>query len=278
MSRLTETTARAAAQQRKLLIPYLVAGDPDLDCTLRLMHKLVANGADIIELGIPFSDPSSDGPVIQEGVERALAGGTTLRQVLALVATFRKQDQSTPIVLMGYLNPIEVMGYAEFVEAAAAAAVDGVLVVDMPATESFELNRLLRAREIDTIYLIAPTTRAARAKTITAQSSGYLYYVSLKGVTGAALTDHASVRENIQHLRALTDLPIVIGFGIKDAESARAMGALADGVIIGSALVSAIKQLTGRSAISEQDLQATVAVISSARAALDSRLGQATGN
>lgn len=269
MSRLQQTTTQAAANKRKLLIPYLVAGDPDLACTLRLMHKLVTNGADIIELGIPFSDPSSDGPVIQAGVERALAGGTTLRQVLDLVAQFRQQDQATPIVLMGYLNPIEIMGYETFAKAAAAAEVDGVLVVDMPASESGELNSLLRRRDIDTIYLIAPTTRPQRAQRITAQTSGYLYYVSLKGVTGAALTDYVSVKKNIQHLRELTDLPIVIGFGIKDADSARAMGELADGVIIGSALVSAIKRLQGEVAISEQQMDATVAVIRAARAALD---------
>ena len=269
MSRLKQVTAAAAAQDRKLLIPYLVAGDPDLACTLRLMHKLVANGADIIELGIPFSDPSSDGPVIQEAAERALAGGTTLRLALDTVAQFRQHDRLTPVVLMGYLNPIEIMGYETFARAAAEVEVDGVLVVDMPATEAGDLTTLLRRRDIDTIYLIAPTTRAARAKTIAAQASGYLYYVSLKGVTGAVLTDHASVRKNVEYLRELTDLPIVIGFGIKDAESAAAMAALADGVIIGSALVSAIKLLGGNSAKSEQQLETTVAVILSARAALD---------
>ena len=269
MSRLAQCTAQAATQRRKLLIPYIVAGDPNLECTLRLMHLLVASGADILELGFPFSDPSSDGPVIQEGIERALAAGTTLRQVLGIVASFRKQDKRTPVVLMGYLNPIEIMGYETFADAAATAGVDGVLVVDMPTTESGALTGLLRARQIDSIYLIAPTTAAARAKRITAQASGYLYYVSLKGVTGAALTDHASVQENIQHLRALTDLPLVIGFGIKDGESARAMAALADGVIIGSALVNEIKKLAGSNAISEQALEATVAVIRGVRSALD---------
>lgn len=270
MSRLAQITAQAAAQRRKLLIPYLVAGDPDLQCTLRLMHQLVASGADIIELGFPFSDPSSDGPVIQEGIERALAAGTTLRQVLGIVARFREQDQRTPVVLMGYLNPIEIMGYETFADAAASAGVDGVLVVDMPTTESGTLAGSLRSRQIDSIYLIAPTTTPARAKSITAQASGYLYYVSLKGVTGAALLDHASVQENIQHLRALTDLPLVIGFGIKDGQSARAMAALADGVIIGSALVNAIKQLGGLDSVSAQELADTVAVIRDARTALDS--------
>ena len=270
MSRLQQTTSQAKEQGRKLLIPYLVAGDPDLECTLQLMHRLVAKGADIIELGIPFSDPSSDGPVIQQGVERALASGTTLSQVLALVARFRTRDTATPIVLMGYLNPIEIMGYSVFTEAAVAAGIDGVLVVDMPAAEAHALTDLLRARDIDTIFLIAPTTRPERAASITAQTSGYLYYVSLKGVTGAALTDHASVSQNIEQLRQLTDLPIVIGFGIKDAPSARAMGVLADGVIIGSALVSEIAKLTPASATDVALLDTTIAVIESARAALDS--------
>lgn len=269
MSRLSHTTTAAAASGRKLLIPYLIAGDPELATTLRLMHELVAAGADIIELGIPFSDPSSDGPVIQQGVERALAGGTTLDQVLDLVAEFRLVDKSTPVVLMGYLNPIEIMGYEVFVEAAASAGVDGVLIVDMPATESGTLTGLLRARDIDTIYLIAPTTRAERAQAITAQTSGYLYYVSLKGVTGAALTDTESVRENIARLRQLTELPIVIGFGIKDASGAQAMAALSDGVIIGSALVTEIGKLTGQPPASVAQLSQTVAVIRQAREAID---------
>lgn len=267
MSRLQHVTADAARHSRKLLIPYLVAGDPDLATTLRLMHALVAAGADVIELGIPFSDPSSDGPVIQRGVERALAAGTTLAQVLDLVADFRKQDQNTAIVLMGYLNPIEIMGYEAFVATATRVGVDGVLVVDMPANESGTLSGLLRAQGIDTIFLIAPTTKPARAQGITAQTSGYLYYVSLKGVTGAALTDADSVRENIAALRQLTDLPIVIGFGIKDAEGARSMARLADGVIIGSALVSEIETLAAGADAAELDR--AVAVIAASRKAID---------
>ena len=272
MSRLQQVTASAAKNGRKLLIPYLVAGDPDLNGSLQLMHELVANGADIIELGIPFSDPSSDGPVIQEAVERALKQGATLKQVLDMVHQFRQQDTVTPIVLMGYLNPIEVMGYDKFATTAAAVGVDGVLVVDQPATESVQLNALLRKQDIDTIYLVAPTTRPARLQSITAQTSGYLYYVSLKGVTGAAITDSDSIQRNIAHLRTVTDLPIVIGFGIKDAASARAMGALADGVIIGSALVSAIAKLRAGAELDKQTLTATVDVIRQARIALDSSI------
>ena len=266
MSRIREVAANAAANNKKLLIPYVVAGDPNLESTLPLLHQLVADGADIIELGIPFSDPSSDGPVIQKGVERALAGGTTLKDVLHLVATFRETDTRTPVVLMGYLNPVERMGYQAFVDGAAQAGVDGVLVVDMPPTEADGLRDRLQARDIDTIFLVAPTTTDKRCAQIAASCSGYLYYVSLKGVTGAALLDGESVKRNIEKLRGLTELPIVIGFGIKDAQSAKTMGALADGVIIGSALVERVAQL-GPSVSAEETASAT-AVIREAREAL----------
>ncbi|PCJ28700.1 MAG: tryptophan synthase subunit alpha [SAR86 cluster bacterium] len=270
MSRIKQVAKQASQQGRKLLIPYLVAGDPDLSTTLALMHVLVDQGADIIELGIPFSDPSSDGPVIQRGVERALSKGVTLQNVLNLVAEFRQSNENTPIVLMGYLNPIEIMGYASFVENAASAGVDGVLVVDMPTTESEQLHGLLQEREIDTIYLVAPTTRDERLETICSHTSGYLYYVSLKGVTGAALTDYESVAANIAKLRERSDLPIVIGFGIKDADSAKAMGSLSDGVIIGSALVEQIAKLSDQTNPNETILAQTTDVIKVAREALDS--------
>lgn len=266
MSRIREIAASAAAKNKKLLIPYVVAGDPDLATTLALLHQLVADGADIIELGIPFSDPSSDGPVIQLGVERALAGGITLKEVLELVAKFRETDTHTPVVLMGYLNPIERMGYEAFVDGSAAAGVDGVLVVDMPPAEAEGLRDQLQSRSIDTIFLVAPTTTDARCAQIAASCSGYLYYVSLKGVTGAALLDSESVRLNIERLRGMTQLPIVIGFGIKDADSAKAMGALADGVIIGSALVERVAELGSSSAA---EVTASTAVIREARAALE---------
>lgn len=268
MSRIQEITGPARASGHKLLIPYLVAGDPDLSTTLALMHDLVARGADIIELGVPFSDPSSDGPVIQRGVERALATGTSLTDVMQLVRQFRRQDARTPIVLMGYLNPVEIMGYETFADAAVEAGVDGVLLVDMPPAESAELSALLRARQVDLIFLIAPTTSASRAEAIAAQTTGYLYYVSLKGVTGAVLKDHDSVKANIARLRTLTDLPIVIGFGIKDAESASSMAELSDGVIIGSALVEQIEKLTAKAG-GVSRLHDTAAVISIARKAID---------
>ena len=268
MSRIKSISEAAAAQGRKLLIPYLVAGDPDLAHSLGIMHELVKQGADIIEIGIPFSDPASDGPVIQRSVERALEGGTSLADTLKLVSRFREQDSQTGIVLMGYLNPIEIMGYGQFVAAATEAGIDGVLVVDMPPAESAELRQTLHEANLDTIYLVAPTTSAIRAKAITEVCSGYLYYVSLKGVTGAALTDHESVASSINELRQLTDLPIVIGFGIKDADSAAAMGGLSDGIIIGSALVERIADMSPGK-VNEPDLVRSCEVIGAARAALD---------
>ncbi|OGT70003.1 MAG: tryptophan synthase subunit alpha [Gammaproteobacteria bacterium RIFCSPLOWO2_02_FULL_57_10] len=261
MSRISKTIAALQAQNKKVLIPYLVAGDPEKALTVRLMHALVKSGAHIIELGIPFSDPSSDGTVIQLGAERALRQGTTLRDVLAMVAEFRTTDQNTPVVLMGYLNPIEIMGYEAFAGAADAAGVDGVLVVDLPAYECEELFKAVRPRGIDTIFLIAPTTTAAREAAICQNTTGYLYYVSLKGVTGAAITDATAIRDKINHLRTVTDLPLVVGFGIKDANSAREMAAISDGVIVGSALVDSISHLQPGKTCSEQDLLATVAVI-----------------
>ncbi len=268
MSRIKSISEAAAAQGRKLLIPYLVAGDPDLAHSLGIMHELVKQGADIIEIGIPFSDPASDGPVIQRSVERALEGGTSLADTLKLVSQFREQDSQTGIVLMGYLNPIEIMGYGQFVAAATEAGIDGVLVVDMPPAESAELRQTLHEANLDTIYLVAPTTSAIRAKAITEVCSGYLYYVSLKGVTGAALTDHESVASSINELRQLTSLPIVIGFGIKDADSAAAMGGLSDGIIIGSALVERIADMSPGK-VNEPDLVRSCEVIGAARAALD---------
>ncbi|NKB31846.1 MAG: tryptophan synthase subunit alpha [Pseudomonadales bacterium] len=270
MSRIAAVTQRALQKGSKLLIPYLVAGDPNLETTKKLMHSLVDCGADIIELGIPFSDPSSDGPVIQRGVERSLAQGTSLADTLQIVNEFRQQDQVTPIVLMGYLNPIETMGYEAFTQRAVDVDVDGVLVVDMPPAESTTLHQMLRNASIDTIYLVAPTTHPDRAVTIAQHSTGYLYYVSLKGVTGAALTDHASVQKNIEALRKLTDLPIVIGFGIKDGDSARAMAQQSDGVVIGSALVARIGELTGLDAISLEQITATTDIIKEVRQAVNS--------
>jgi tryptophan synthase alpha chain len=272
MSRIHGVIQARRQAGQKLLIPYLVAGDPDLSLSLRLMHALADAGADIIELGIPFSDPSSDGPVIQRGAERALAAGTTLSDVLSLVAEFRKTDNATPVVLMGYLNPVEIMGYEQFVSRAVGSGVDGVLLVDMPPTESALLGQLTAEAEMDLIFLVAPTTSAARARLIAAQCTGYLYYVSLKGVTGAAITDTESIARNVGFLRSIADIPIVIGFGIKDGNSAAAMAVLGDGVVIGSALVDRIASLQSRNNVGEEELKAIVGLIGEARQRLD-RLG-----
>ena len=244
MSRIKQITESAERLGRKLLIPYLVAGDPDNSRTVALMHSLVKSGADIIELGIPFSDPSSDGPVIQRAVERSLARGTSLKDTFEIVSEFRQSNTATPVVLMGYLNPLEIMGYDVFVERILLADVDGVLIVDMPPRESEKLRSKLQKAEIDTIFLVAPTTKKSRAKDIIQRTSGYLYYVSLKGVTGAAIKEHETVSKKLKELRVLTKLPIVIGFGIKDEQSAKSMAKLGDGVVVGSALVDRIGSLS----------------------------------
>ncbi len=240
MSRISGVLDALRAAGRKAYIPYVTAGDPDLETTLEVLTALVENGADIIELGVPFSDPMADGPVIQLACERALARGVTLRDVLRLVEEFRGRHADTPLVLMGYLNPLERMGYAEFAGQAAAAGVDGVLVVDMPPEEAPALRQELSSRAMDLVFLLAPTTTEARARRIVEQASGYLYYVSLRGVTGAGNLQVDEVAARLEVLRKLTDLPIGVGFGISDADSARAVAAVSDGVVIGSALVQRI--------------------------------------
>ncbi|MES3008107.1 MAG: tryptophan synthase subunit alpha [Pseudomonadota bacterium] len=268
MSRISQTIAGLQAQNKKVLIPYLVAGDPHKGLTVALMHALVRAGAHIIELGIPFSDPSSDGTVIQLGAERALRQGTTLTDVLAMVSEFRRSDKKTPVLLMGYLNPIEIMGYETFAAAAGAAEVDGLLIVDLPAYECEELFSAVRPRGIDTVFLIAPTTTEDRTASICANATGWLYYVSLKGVTGAAISNKSEIADKITHLRTISDLPIMVGFGIKDAQSACEMAAVSDGVIVGSALVEKIGLLPSQPTCSSAQLDAAVAVISSISEAL----------
>jgi tryptophan synthase alpha chain len=202
------------------------------------MHALVGAGADIIELGVPFSDPMSEGPVIQQAHERSLAHHTRLRDVLAMVAEFRQRDNDTPVLLMGYANPVEHMGYAAFADAAAEAGVDAALTVDLPPEEVADLNRELRRVAMDNIFLVAPTTPEARIRAITEQASGFIYYVALKGVTGAGHLDVDDVAEHLAQIRAHTELPLAVGFGIKDADSAARIGQLANGVVVGSALVT----------------------------------------
>ncbi|MCH8551367.1 MAG: tryptophan synthase subunit alpha [Natronospirillum sp.] len=240
MSRLQNTLAELKAAGRKALIPYITAGDPDLDTTLQLMHDLVAAGADIIELGVPFSDPMADGPTIQLAYERALLHNVGLRDVLALVERFRSHDNKTPVVLMGYMNPIEYMGYETFVSSSVQAGVDGVLVVDLPPEECETLTAMLHEQNLDTIFLLTPTTSDQRAAEICRHSSGYVYYVSIKGVTGANTLDVTDVKRHVDRLRRATDLPIAVGFGIKTADDAAAVSRVADGVIVGSALVNII--------------------------------------
>jgi tryptophan synthase alpha chain len=269
MSRIASCLAAAKAVQRKVLIPYLVAGDPDSHTTVQLMHQLVRSGADILELGMPFSDPSSDGAIIQLGAERALRQGAGLDTVLAIVQEFRQQDSETPIVLMGYLNPLEVMGYDKFVEQAATVGVDGLLIVDLPVSEAEVLLSLTRATQIDVVFLVAPTTTEKRLASICQHSSGYIYYVSLKGVTGAAITDVGDIALRVGELRKRTDLPIVVGFGIKDAESAVAMADISDGVIVGSALVQKIGELTDSGARNPEAIEAATNLIDQIRQALD---------
>ncbi len=269
MSRIQQCFKSLRANGRKALIPYITAGDPNLETTLGLMHALVSAGADILELGVPFSDPASDGPVIQQAVERALAKNTSLRDVLALVSRFRQKNQQTPVVLMGYLNPVEIMGYRHFAEAAREAGVDGVLIVDMPPEESHELLEAIRDTELDSIFLVAPTTREARARRICELSTAWIYYVSLKGVTGASNLDLDSVKASIASLRACSDLPIGVGFGVKDAQSAAAIAGIADAVVVGSALVSRIAGLRDGVTYTQQQLQEQVALIAEMRKAMD---------
>lgn len=241
MNRITSCFNELKKNQRKALIPFITAGDPEPALTVDIMHTLVSSGADIIELGIPFSDPMADGPVVQRASERALAQGTRLCDVLDIVKQFRVKNQKTPVVLMGYLNPIEVMGYEQFSQRAQAAGIDGVLMVDMPPEEAGEFSLSAKKHKLDIIYLLAPTTTEERIKSIVAQASGYLYYVSLKGVTGSSDLDIDSITSKVKKIRKYTQLPIGVGFGIKDAATAALVARSSDAVIVGSALVQRIE-------------------------------------
>ncbi len=264
MSRIAARFAASAAKNRKLLIPYITAGDPDPSLTVRLMLALSESGADILELGVPFSDPMADGPVLQRSSERALARGMSLGAVLAIVRDFRSANGDTPVVLMGYANPIEAMGPEPFLAAAAQAGVDGVIVVDSPPEECASFAELARSRGIDPIFLLAPTSTERRIREVARVGSGYLYYVSLKGVTGAAHLDVAEVASRIPRIRALTKLPIGVGFGIRDAETARGVAQAADAVVIGSRIVQEIEAAGPEHAVAR--VQALIRPI---RAALD---------
>ena len=242
MNRIDATFARLKSAGRTALIPYVTVGDPSLAAMPALLDALVDAGADVIELGVPFSDPMADGPVIQRASERALQRGVGLADVLDVVRAFRVRNTMTPIVLMGYANPIEAMGETAFADRAHAAGVDGVLVVDYPPEEAADFTALLNARDVSPIFLVAPTTPPARIAAVARLARGYVYYVSLKGVTGAGHLDTADVARKLAEIRAHVKLPVGVGFGIRDAEGARAIAAHADAVVIGSRLIQEIEQ------------------------------------
>jgi tryptophan synthase alpha chain len=249
MSRIQGRFETLAKAKRKALIPYITAGDPHPSLTVPLMRALVESGADIVELGVPFSDPMADGPVIQRSGERALKHGVGLGQVLSMVADFRKTDDATPIVLMGYANPIEAMGTERFAASAKAAGIDGVIVVDYPPEECLEFSALMKKNGVDPIFLLAPTSTKKRIDEVARSGSGYLYYVSLRGVTGAANIDISDISKKIPSIRAATRMPIGVGFGIRDAESARRVSETADAVVIGSRIIQEIEAGSADSAV-----------------------------
>jgi tryptophan synthase alpha chain len=265
MNRIEQRFQALRQERRKALVTYIVNGDPAPDITLAAMQRLVKAGADILEIGVPFSDPMAEGPVIQRSHERALAHRVSLRDTLALVKAFRAQDQSTPVVLMGYANPVERMGYAAFAVAAKEAGVDGLLTVDMPPEEAQELHPLLRQQGLESIFLLAPTSTEERIKKVAELAGGFIYYVSLKGVTGASHLDLDSVKDRLAVIGRHSRLPVLVGFGIKDGASARAVAGYADGVVVGSALVDIMGSGYARDLI----LDNLAAKVASIRAALD---------
>lgn len=241
MSRISATFEKIKTQGKKALIPFITAGDPGKGYTVPLMHALVEAGADIIELGVPFSDPMADGPVIQRASERALANKVGLKDVLSMVTEFRKTNTSTPVVLMGYANPVERMGYENFAKAAKTAGVDGALTVDIPPEESHGVADVFKAHELDPIFLLSPTTPESRVEQVAKAAGGFVYYVSLKGVTGAANLDTDEVARKIAMIRSHCTLPVGVGFGIRDAQTAEAIARIADAVVVGSRIVNEIE-------------------------------------
>jgi tryptophan synthase alpha chain len=266
VSRLAATFERLRASGRKALVPYFTAGDPGASLNVAIMRALAQAGADVIELGVPFSDPMADGPTIQRASERALRRGTTLASILDDVRAFREADDETPVVLMGYANPIEAMGVDAFAERARVSGVDGVLVVDYPPEESQELCQAFAGRGMDVIFLIAPTTTDTRMREIAKAARGYIYYVSLTGVTGARHLDLDAVEAKLARLRSMTALPIGVGFGIRDGETARAVARFADAVVIGSALVERMA-----AAGPEEAARAATAFLAPIRQAMDAK-------
>ena len=264
-SRLDRRLAALAAAERKALVPFITAGDPSCEATVPVLHALVQAGADIIELGVPFSDPMADGVVIQKSSERALARGVNAPAIFAMVSEFRQHDADTPLVLMGYLNPIERRGWAWYAERAATAGVDALLIVDLPPEEASSVRALLNAHGLQLISLLAPTTDDSRLALACAHAQGYLYYVSMAGVTGKDLAQSGDLTLRVGAIRAAAPVPVYVGFGIKDAASAKACAAYADGVIVGSALVSVLADCD----TPEQAATAATAFLQPIRAALD---------
>jgi len=257
--RLAATFEQLREAGRTALVPYIAAGDPSIASTPALMHALVAAGADVIELGVPFSDPMADGPVIQRAAERAIARGTGMAQVLDMVSRFRQQDSNTPVVLMGYANPIEHIGQAEFARRAAEAGVDGVLVVDYPPEEVEDFAAELAKVRVDPIFLLAPTSTENRIRKIAKVARGYVYYVSLKGVTGAGNIDVDDVARQLSRIREHVTIPVGVGFGIRDAESAKRLASCADAVVIGSKLIETMESAVAQAQQAGKDSEAAAA-------------------
>jgi tryptophan synthase alpha chain len=265
VSRIKAVFEQLKNQQRKALIPFITAGDPNPQQTVPMMHALVQGGADMIELGVPFSDPMADGPTIQRASERALVHNIGLRDVLNMVAEFRQKNANTPVVLMGYGNPIEAMGWAQFAQRCAEVGVDGVLTVDFPPEESGEAFEHLAQYNIDPIFLLAPTSAPERVEAVVAAARGFIYYVSLRGVTGAANLDLADVAEKVAAIRGKTSLPVGVGFGVRDAATAKAVAEIADAVVVGSRMVQEVENSN------EQNVAANLAKLTQElRAAIDS--------
>ncbi len=268
--RIESTFSKLAETNTAAFVAYVTAGDPSMDKCLGIIRGIADAGADVIELGVPFSDPMAEGPVIQLAHERALANGISLRKTLETVRQFRQQDKDTPVLLMGYANPVEHMGYAVFADAAASAGVDALLTVDIPPEEVGAVNAELNRVGLDNIFLIAPNTPQSRIDTIAEQASGFIYYVSLKGVTGAGNLDTEEVARRAQLIRSHTDLPLAVGFGIKDAESAKAVAAVADGVVVGSALINVMAAAMESGGTSEAAIAAAKSLLGDIRTGIDS--------
>ncbi len=267
MSRIKQTFEKLAAANKIALIPFITAGDPHPDHTVSFMHALVDGGADILELGVPFSDPMADGPVIQHSSERALKHNVSLADVMAMVGKFRKDNQTTPVILMGYCNPIEIMGYDKVAKESAEAGVDGILTVDLPPEESVSFNAQLKTLGVDPVFLIAPTSTEDRIKKICSSATGFVYYVALKGVTGSSELDTSGIASKLDLIRKHTDLPVGVGFGIKDGATAASVAKVSDAVVVGSALVSKMEALMDQPEKIADEVQRFMAEL---RSAIDS--------